>query len=231
MKHTIGRASVVAALIIALLVTHEVAHAAPLPQSSGPSYTIRRGDTLSQIARDNGISISELMRANGLSESLIYPGQQLYLPSSGESSGGSRGSSRVDSRSSASGSSGGFHTVQAGESLSNIAARYGLSSQSLRRANGLSGDRIYVGQTLVVPSGGRQTYLPVGSSSSTSNRRSGGSSASSGGCAGSYQVQRGDHLRQIAEGCGTTVDAIISANSMSSSSLYRGQVIVIPGSD
>ncbi len=44
-------------------------------------YTVVRGDTPSGIATKNGVSLSALLRANGLStRSTIYPGQVLAIP-------------------------------------------------------------------------------------------------------------------------------------------------------
>ncbi len=58
----------------------------PLSGSSGGSggssvYVVRRGDTLGAIARRQGVSLSRLLRENGLtSRSTIYPGQTLAIP-------------------------------------------------------------------------------------------------------------------------------------------------------
>ena len=43
-------------------------------------HVVRRGDTLTQIARCHGASIDALRRANGLTSSLIHPGQALRVP-------------------------------------------------------------------------------------------------------------------------------------------------------
>lgn len=44
--------------------------------------TVRRGDTLGKIAKDNSVSIKELAEYNGIKNaSLIYPGQEIRLPS------------------------------------------------------------------------------------------------------------------------------------------------------
>lgn len=45
------------------------------------AYTIRRGDTLSDIARRKGVDISELRKINNLSGDVIQVGQRLRIPS------------------------------------------------------------------------------------------------------------------------------------------------------
>ena len=43
------------------------------------------------------------------------------------------------------------YTIESGDTLSGIAARYGTSAESIRRANGLSTDRIRIGQVILIP--------------------------------------------------------------------------------
>lgn len=50
------------------------------PRPSITRHTVKRGDTLSHIARRYGSSVSAIRRANGISGSLIYPGQRLIVP-------------------------------------------------------------------------------------------------------------------------------------------------------
>jgi serine-type D-Ala-D-Ala carboxypeptidase/endopeptidase (penicillin-binding protein 4) len=53
------------------------------PASSGRTYTIKRGDTLSGIARKHGITVTQLQRANAgtiLSEKRLIPGKKIKLP-------------------------------------------------------------------------------------------------------------------------------------------------------
>lgn len=56
------------------------------PQSY-ETYYVRRGDTLSSIARWYGISVEQLMKANSLGSSRIYAGQQLRIPMPWEDDG------------------------------------------------------------------------------------------------------------------------------------------------
>lgn len=97
-------------------------------------YTVRQGDTLSSIAARNGVSLAALRAANPQirNPNLIFPGQTIALPPSG----------------------GGSYTVQAGDTLSGIAARFGLDWHDLVLDNGLANPgMILPGQTLRLGSG------------------------------------------------------------------------------
>ena len=52
----------------------------PKPKPTVTRHTVKRGDTLSHIAKRYGSSVSAIRRANGISGSLIYPGQKLVVP-------------------------------------------------------------------------------------------------------------------------------------------------------
>ena len=97
------------------------------------SYTVRRGDTLSEIAEQFSLSVTELKSINGLQGNTIQVGQVLELPGSDSS---------LTSE----------HKIQRGETLSEIAQFYRVSLADLRAANNLLGDRILIGQTLIIPS-------------------------------------------------------------------------------
>ncbi len=120
-----------------------------IPGRSAPTasrvYVVRRGDTLSGIAARFGVSLSALARANGLTtRSFVYVGQRLVIPSgsTGATTPPSTGGGRV-------------YIVRPGDTLSGIAARFGVSLSALARANGIRNpSRIYVGQRLVIPGGG-----------------------------------------------------------------------------
>ncbi len=91
-------------------------------------YTVRRGDTLSQIAQRFDIALSLLRRLNGLASETIRPGQKLRLRPT-----------QLDEA---------VHVVQSGETLSQIAQRYRTKLSLLRRLNDIRNDRILVGQKL-----------------------------------------------------------------------------------
>lgn len=122
------------------------------------------------------------------------------------------------------------HTVRSGDTVYGIAARYGVSPDSIVRANGLrdGGRWILPGATLVVPGkGGSSTVAPAPSTSGGGKTSTSGSSTSS----SRITVRHGDTLSHLAVRHGTTVAALARANGIRDARLiYPGQVLVVPGS-
>jgi membrane-bound lytic murein transglycosylase D len=106
------------------------------------TYTVRSGDTLYDIALHYGITVTALRRANGLSSSRIYPGKVLRIPATIET--GAPPPNRTANQPNT-------YTVRKGDTLYDIARRFGTSPSALRRANGLSSSRIYPGDILRIP--------------------------------------------------------------------------------
>lgn len=97
------------------------------------------------------------------------------------------------------------YVVQPGDTLSEIAERYGSTYQTLAALNGISNpDLIYAGQTIRIPE-------------------------DSGGAGRYYTIRPGDTLSEIAERFGTTVNALAALNGISDPNLiYAGTTIRIP---
>ncbi|WP_236683802.1 LysM peptidoglycan-binding domain-containing protein [Demequina flava] len=106
------------------------------------------------------------------------------------------------------------HRVSSGDTVSGLAVRYGASVSSIIDANGLNSRAlIVIGQTLTIPSGGTSTAAATTTAS-----------------AGTHKVASGDTVWGLARKYGTTVSALISANSLNSSATIRiGQTLTIPG--
>ena len=108
-----------------------------------PTHRVRRGETLSHIAKRYNISVAALQSANGdISPRRLRAGQELRVPTKAASS-----TTRVASTSAAPS----YHQVRTGESLWTIARRYDVSTRELRAWNGLNGRSvIHPGQKLKV---------------------------------------------------------------------------------
>lgn len=110
------------------------------PRDSGNAYIVRTGDTLYDIARDHNVSVEALKRINGLRTSRIYPGKELRIPAPVQEAVPARMASEA-----------GIYRVQKGDTLYDIARRFGVSISDLRRVNGLRTSRIYPGDVLQIP--------------------------------------------------------------------------------
>jgi len=135
-------------------------------QTRDTTYTVRRGDTLSTIARRHRVRMSELIALNGLkSKHRIRIGQKLRLPTQGSSSrqvaynssSKSKRKPKAAPRASAEVQlpatlpKGGYYTVARGDNLTQIAQHFGLSVSELVSLNELrSRNRIAVGQKLLI---------------------------------------------------------------------------------
>jgi LysM repeat protein len=119
----------------------------PTPQHV--THRVRRGDTLSVIARRYGSSVEAIMKANNLrSANRISPGQRLQIPTRGDSTPASAAAAPPPAVE-------GTHVVRAGESLYSIARRYNTTVERLRAGNGLTSNTIHPGQTLRLQPGTR----------------------------------------------------------------------------
>lgn len=145
------------------------------------TYTVQAGDTLTAIANKYGTTVDSLVALNSIADkNKIYVGQILKI--SGTTSNNSTS-----------------YTVQAGDTLSGIASKFGTTYQELARINNISNPNlIYVGQVIKVNGVSSNTYI----------------------------VQKGDTLSEIAQKYNTTVSALASKNGIADiNKIYIGQVL------
>ncbi|MFE4470647.1 LysM peptidoglycan-binding domain-containing protein [Leifsonia sp. NPDC056824] len=114
------------------------------------SYRVQTGDTVSGIAARFGMSTAAVLALNGLSwKSLIFPGQVLALsaapkPAAPAPAAPAPAAAPAPSKTA--------YTVARGDTVSGIAAKFGLRTSAVLAANGLSGASIiYPGQKLAIP--------------------------------------------------------------------------------
>jgi LysM repeat protein len=155
---------------------------AAAPNTSGGTYTVLPGDTLGAIATRYGVTVGSIASANGISNpNVINAGVTLTIPGAVSASSD-------------------LYTVKPGDNLSAIAAKYGVTWQSLAATNGISNPNlIQAGQTLRIGNG-----VPPAAPAEKY-----------------YTVRGGDNLSAIAAKYGTSWQSLASMNGISNPDLIQ----------
>lgn len=155
------------------------------------NYRVRRGDTLSVIARRFGVSETSLIRANGIrNKNRIRTGQRLKIPGKAIS----KAPSDIFGFS---------YKVQRGDTLEALANRYNTTITAIATANKLKDrNQISAGQIFTIPG------IRV---------RSGGNKATN----RIYTVKKGDSLSRIAKRHSITVKVLAKANKLTLDSIIH----------
>ena len=101
-----------------------------------------------------------------------------------------------------------YYRVKRGDTLGKIAHKFHVSVSQIKKANGIRGSRIYVGQKLKIPTKTTKTFQRLHYIT--------------------YRVKRGDSLGKIAKRFGTSVGKIKEVNHLKSSKIFVGQRLKIP---
>lgn len=131
------------------VVPHPPVKRAPVETTT---YVVRKGDTISGIAQRYGLQVSEVVALNAISDpNTIRVGQKLILPGKVDV-GAAPAPSRTPQETTPQ-MSGNAYVIQKGDSLSEIAVKFGTTVAALKKANNLTSDRILAGKKLVIPGG------------------------------------------------------------------------------
>jgi len=163
------------------------------------NYTVKNGDTLYSIARDNDVKIETIIKDNALTSNNLSIGQNLKIrmpvmvSSEIEECYGPDYNPPQDIKTEE-------YIVKKGDNLYSIARQYNTNVSTLINLNNLSNASIVVGQKLKIPtSNNNQTYI----------------------------VKKGDSLYTIARLFNTTVDSLKRKNNLASNNLSIGQKLII----
>ena len=188
------------------------------------SYTVQPGDTVAAIAGRHGLSTASVLALNGLGwKSLIFPGQVLKL-----AAGATTAPTPTVQE-------GGRYTIAKGDTISRVAARFGVPVDAVLTANGLSWSSIiYPGQTIAIPAApapaapepaaGPAVELVSAVAPAAPSAPAAPPAATS-----TYVIQSGDTISSIAARFGVSAQAVLAANGLTASSIiYPGGKLTIP---
>ena len=188
----------------------------PKPQGTRSTYTVKRGDTLSNIASRAGVSWRDIAEWNQIdARANLLSGSTLYLynaktiePLSTESSTASK---QPDS-----------YVVKSGDTLIGTANRFGLSVTQLATYNNLSSRADLLR--------GQKLWLIPGKVSEPAVTQAAPSSKSS-TATKNYKVKAGDGLIALSRQFNVSTDTLASLNGLGATdSLYVGQTLKVPAS-
>ncbi|WP_374148730.1 LysM peptidoglycan-binding domain-containing protein [Priestia megaterium] len=125
----------------------------PTTTSSNHTYTVKSGDTLYRIAKNNGTSVQQLKEWNNISSHLIYVNQVLKISGTGtvlSSPSAPVQEKTNETQASPAPSNSKSYKVQPGDTMWSVAQRHGISISQLKQWNNLSSNTIYINQVLQV---------------------------------------------------------------------------------
>lgn len=189
------------------------------PKGKQSTYVVKRGDTLTSIANNHGVSMNDLAQWNQINPNAnLLAGTRLKLYDAKPKTQSTAAQTSTQSTNKATES----YVVQSGDTLTRVAAKHNLSVSQLASYNNLSTDsQLLRGQTLwLVPN-------KVKTDSAKTSAQSKASAQSS----KTYKVKSGDTLTSVANALGVTTNDIAKLNDFDSNAkLIAGQTIKVPAS-
>jgi LysM repeat protein len=202
--------------ITALLATTLLTLSVATPAAAGDELVVRRGDTLWDLALRHGVTVADLVAWNRIANpSVIHVGQRIVLQPPAPMATAPAPPPPPPSTPL-------VHVARAGDTLWDIAIRYGTTVDALAAANDLANPSfIRVGQAIAIPQSASST--PPSTPAVPASAPSAPTSAVV------HVVQRGETLWAISARYGVSIASIVQANSLANASFIRtGQSLTIP---
>lgn len=174
-------------------------------------HKVGEKETVYGISRRYGTTVDEIIKYNPTADAGLEIGQILKVPYV------SRTASRPVT------TSGGTHTVEAGETLYSLSRTFNASVDDLKQWNNLTSNEISLGQVLVVRKGATATYTPPSSSGSTASSPVQATATTK----GVHAVEAGETIYSIARKYNVTMPDIRKWNNLEGNDLSLGQPLFI----
>ena len=213
------------------------------PQVNAESYTVKFGDTLSELALQFNTTIEEIRDANNIQDiNKIFAGETFEIPTATKEAAPQHPVQTQEVKETAavehheevqkdthSALQNGVYTVLAGDTLNRIAEEFGTTAQAIRDLNGIQGDLIFVGQPLQVKVGLVSTAKVSDDQDDEviAEEYAKDAPSTEQAATSEYTVVPGDTLAKIAEAYGLNVEELQLANGLDSDFIYAGQVLAV----
>ncbi|MDY0083469.1 MAG: LysM peptidoglycan-binding domain-containing protein [Ignavibacteriaceae bacterium] len=174
-------------------------------------YKIKKGDSLGEIAETFGVSISQIKKWNNLSDNKLIAGKTLKIY--GGTSSSTYGDNTTKNTSNVN-----YYKVKSGDSIGQIADKYGVKISDIQKWNNLSDSKILAGSTLKIYSDANINDIPTVDKTTVNSNKTNNQV---------YVVKKGDSLFSVAQRYNTTVAKIKSLNNLKSNNILAGQKLLV----
>ncbi len=172
-------------------------------------HRIKRGENLNSIAAKYGVSISEIKSWNNLKSNKILLGSRLKIYSeSGANTFVSSDEVKTQKKSSLY-----KYKVKSGDTIGELAQKFGVTASQIRKWNGLPSNNLIAGKTLKIYAGGTTSLGDVITKTPATVNY--------------YKVKRGDTIGKIAELYKVPVSSIVKWNNIRNNKINAGQKLKI----
>jgi membrane-bound lytic murein transglycosylase D len=168
------------------------------PKGTLTTYTVRKGDNLTEIAAEFGVTVSSIREWNDLDDDNILVGQKLKIYTN----------KKVTKEKTSKQTT---YKVKEGDNLTSIANEFGVTVANLKDWNNLKSDVIYEGQILKLYSDKKSDKKKTEKTGKTKH----------------YTVKKGDTLAGIADKFNVTITDLKKWNKLKSSDIFVGQKLVV----
>jgi membrane-bound lytic murein transglycosylase D len=187
------------------------------------NYKVKKGDTLSEIAEEHSVTVRNLKKWNNISSNKIKVGQRLKIYSKDAPDNNVALSEKPSGKMTS-------YKIKSGDTIGQIAEKFNVSSTNIRNWNGIKGNKIIAGKTLVIYTNEELKEETQTLASSDLAEDSEESESNSETDAISYIVKKNETLGHIAERFNIRTQKIRDWNNIRGSRIYVGQELTIyPG--
>ena len=191
--------------------TLQIGQVLKIPESSGVNaentfrYEVKKGDSLYSIAKKYSTTVPQIIETNNLKTNTLQIGQVLNIPSQNNTTITTDKPQYIN------------YKVKQGDTLYKIASTYNIDIDTIKKDNGLITNTITPGQVIQIRDANNYAEVEecFGENYIEPTTKT-------------YKVQKGDSLYKIAKDFNVTVNEIIEANNLNSTSLSINQELIIP---
>jgi LysM repeat protein len=212
------------ALVVCLFVV-TTAHA------QAQTHVVQPGENLFRIGLRYGITVDQLMRANGLTSIYIYAGQTLVIPGGDTPAPAPAPAPEQPQPAPQAVAPNGepvYHIVQRGETLFTIGLRYNLPWTKIALANKIFGDRVFAGARLLIPTTASTAPQPAPTEAAPAPNPEPAAAPVVNDGNIVHTVQRGDTLFTIGLKYNVQWTSILALNNLATEYIFAGQRLKIP---